>query len=186
MSELSAGWPVAQTLAEAIFVARESLDSLNAIDGTDKVAINRSVVSFHDIYRYATDPTAIPSAGLSRALATDARAREDLRCLLARVAPYRQTARAAASSGPVTTRLGLGFEISLRESRADRDQLYLIIKLANTTIPAPGTLFVIGNGEGCRKIPLPRPVDGVIQLLLDTASDLANALYNPKTDVFLQ
>ena len=52
-------------------------------------------------------------------------------------------------------RSGTGFEIILRESRADRDQLYLIIKLAGTVIPAPGTLFVIGDGEGCRKVPLP-------------------------------
>jgi hypothetical protein len=53
-------------------------------------------------------------------------------------------------------------------------------------VSAPCTLFVIGDGEGCRKVPLPKPVDGVIQLLLDTASDLAAALCNPKADVFLR
>ena len=182
MTENSASWQDADTLAEAIFIARESLDSLTARDH----ATTPPVVSFHDIYRYATDPGVRSSADLTRALSSDARAREDLRCLLARVAPYRPVTRAAASSGAVTTRSGTGFEITLRESRADRDQLYLIIKLASTTIPAPGTLFVIGDGEGCRKIPLPKPADGVIQLLLDTASDLAGALCNPKSDVFLR
>ena len=182
MTGNSTSWQDADTLAEAIFIARESLDSLTARDH----ATTPPVVSFHDIYRFATDPAAIPSADLTRALSSDARAREDLRCLLARVAPYRPVTRAAASSGAVTTRSGTGFEITLRESRADRDQLYLIIKLASTTIPAPGTLFVIGDGDGCRKVPLPRPIDGVIQLLLDTASDLAAALCNPKTDVFLR
>ena len=95
-------------------------------------------------------------------------------------------ASAAASSGAATTRSGTGFEITLRKSRADKDQLYLIIKLAGNAIPAPGTLFVIGEGEGCRRIPLPRPIDGVIQMLLDSTSDLAGALCNPKTDVFLR
>jgi hypothetical protein len=180
MTGNSASWQDTHTLAEAIFIARESLDSLTAPDR----ATTQPVVSFHDIYRYATDPAALPSADLTRALAIDARAREDLRCLLARIAPYRPVARAAASSGAVTTRSGTGFEITLRESRADRDQLYLIIKLASTAVPAPGTLFVIG--DGCRKVSLPRPMDGVIQLLLDTNSDLAGALCNPQTDVFLR
>ncbi len=182
MTENSASWQDADTLAEAIFIARESLNSLSARDH----ATTPPVVSFHDIYRYATDPGVRSSADLTRALSSDARAREDLRCLLARVAPYRPVTRAAASSGAVTTRSGTGFEITLRESRADRDQLYLIIKLASTTIPAPGTLFVLGDGEGCRKVPLPKPTDGVIQLLLDITSDLAGALCNPKTDVFLR
>ena len=182
MTENPASWQDADSLAEAIFIARESLLGLSARDQT----ATQPVVSFHDIYRYATDPAATPRADLNRAIASDARLREDLRCLLARVAPYRQATRAAASSGAVTRRSGAGFEITLRESRADRDQLYLIIKLASTALPAPGTLFVIGDGEGCRKVPLPRPIDGVIQLLLDTASDLAGALCNPKTDVFLR
>ncbi|MDA1323146.1 MAG: hypothetical protein O3C34_00230 [Proteobacteria bacterium] len=182
MSEIPASWQEAHSLSEAIFIARESLDGLTARDH----ATMKPVVSFHDIYRYATDPAVTPSTDLARALATDARAREDLRCLLARVAPYRPVSRAAASSGTVTTRSGSGFEISLRESRADPDQLYLIIKLANTAIPAPGTLFVIGDGDGCRKVPLPKPIGGVIQLLLDTGSDLVGALCNPKTDVFLR
>lgn len=182
MTGNSASWQDADSLAEAIFIAGESLHSL-----TDQnQAATPPVVSFHDIYRYAADPTAAPNADLVRALATNARTREDLRCLLARIAPYRPVARAAASSGAVTRRSGTGFEITLRESHADRDQLYLIIKLASSALPAPGTLFVIGDDEGCRKVPLPRPIDGVIQLILDTASDLAGALCNPKTDVFLR
>jgi len=182
MTGNSASWQDVDTLAEAIFIARDTLDTVTS---ACRVEIP-PVVSFHDIYRYATDPGAAPSASLIAALETDARAREDLRCLLARVAPYQPVARAAASSGPVTTRRGSGFEISLRESRADRDQLYLIIKLASSALPAPGTLFLIGDSDGCRKVPLPKPIDGVIQLLLDTASDLAGALCNPKTDVFLR
>lgn len=175
-------WQDADSLAGAIFVARDALDKLvTAAPGQ-----SRPVISFQDIYSYATDSSMTPDPEFTHALATDARAQEDLRCLLARVAPYRQVTRAAASSGAVTLRSGTGFEMTLRESRADRDQLYLIIKLANAGLPAPGTLFVIGEDEGCRKVSLPRPTDGVIQLLLSAASDLAGALCNPKTDVFLR
>ena len=157
MTENPVSWQDADSLAEAIFTARESLDGLAKSDQPD----SPPKVSFQEIYRYATDSSARASTDLIRVLTTDARAREDLRCLLARVAPYQQISRAAASSGAVTTRSGSGFEMSLRESRADRDQLYLIIKLASTAAPAPGTLFVIGDGDGCRKVPLPRPINGV-------------------------
>lgn len=182
MTGSDVSWQDADSLAAAIFVAGDALDRLATAAHTQQPA----ALSFHDIYRYATDPAGGSSAEVDQALATDARARADLRRLLGRIAPYRQAARAAASSGAVTLRSGTGFEIILRESRADRDQLYLIIKLANAGRPAPGTLFVIGEDEGCRKVALPRPTDGVIQLLLNTASDLANALCNPKTDVFLR
>ena len=182
MTVTPAGWRNTASLAEAIFVASESIRGLNARGR----AVPAPVVTFNDIYRYATDPAASPNNDLSHVFATDARAREDLRCLLARVTPYRPLTRAAASSGAVTTRSGSGYEITLRESRADRNQLYVIIKLAGNAVSAPCTLFVIGDGEGCRKVPLPKPIDGVIQLLLDTASDLAAALCNPKADVFLR
>jgi hypothetical protein len=143
-------------------------------------------VTFHDIYRYAVDPSALPGAALLLALATDARARDDLRFVLARHAPMRTPSRAAASTGAITTRDGVGFRMTLRESRADRGQIYLTIRLGAASAPPPATLFVISDRKGCRKVPLPAPVDGVIQLLLEVSSDLAAALCDPRTDVFLR
>ncbi len=94
--------------------------------------------------------------------------------------------RAAASSGAITTRDGTGFHMTLRQSRADRGQIYLIIRLGPTVIAPPSLLFVISDHDGCKRIKLPEPTDGVVQMLLDVNSDLATALRDPNTDVFLR
>jgi hypothetical protein len=108
-----------------------------------------------------------------------------MRILLERVAPLRPISRAAASSGSTTTRFGTGFQMTLRESQADREQLYVIIKLQDQTC-SPNTLFVINDTEGCDRIPLPEPTDGTVQLLLGSNSTLAVSLRDPKTDVFMR
>lgn len=175
-------WADSASFAEAVFVARDTLDKLS-----EKAVERRgSAVCFHDIYRFATDPQVTASAALTFELATNKRVRADLSRLLRHTAPLQQMTRAAASSGAITTRQGSGFEMTLRESRADRDQIYLIIRLREIPCPSPTTLFVINDGAGCNKVMLPAPVDGVIQMLLDVTSDLATSLCDPKTDVFLR
>lgn len=182
MTEQASVWADAASIAEARFIARDALESLSR-EATEPVA---AAVSFHEIYRYATDADALPGPALAWALATNDRVRDDLHRLLSRTAPLQQFSRAAASSGAITTRHGSGFEMTLRESRADRDQVYLIIRLGDFSHPAPTTLFVLDDGAGCRKVPLPTPSDGVIQMLLDVTSDLAESLCDPKSDVFLR
>lgn len=174
-------WRDAASFAEAVFMAHDALGSL-----APRPSVPATVVTFHDIYRYAVDPVARPRAALLLALAADGRVRDDLRRVLARTAPMRTQSRAAASTGAITTRDGVGFRMTLRESRADRGQIYLTIRLGSAAAPAPATLFVISDRKGCRKVALPAPVDGVIQLLLDVTSDLAGALCDPQTDVFLR
>lgn len=175
-------WADAASLSEAVFIARDGLNNLSR--QTQETA--DPAVSFHEIYQFATDPDATAGPVLSLALATSDRVRADLHRLLCRTAPMQPTARAAASSGAITTRQGSGFEMTLRESRADRGQIYLIIRLGEFSQPSPTTLFVINHGAACRKVPLPAPSDGVIQMLLDVTSDLAASLCDPKTDVFLR
>ena len=182
MPEYTPVWSDAASLGEAIFIAGDALDTLSR----QAEELVSATVSFHDIYRYATDPDAIASPALAWALATNDRVRDDLHRLLRRTAPLQQFSRAAASTGTITTRQGAGFEMILRESRADRDQIYLIIRLGDLSHPVPATLFVLEDGAGCRKVPLPMAADGVIQMLLDVTSDLALSLRDPKTDVFLR
>ena len=182
MTEQASLWADAASFAEALFIARDSLELLSR----NPVAHPETAVSFHEIYRYATDPDAQPGPALARALATNDRVRGDLQRLLRRTAPLQPLSRAAASSGAITTRQGSGFQMTLRESRADRDQVYLTIRLGDYSSPAPTTLFVLDDGAGCRKVPLPAATDGVIQILLHVTSDLATSLCNPKADVFLR
>jgi len=178
-------WADATGFAEAVFIARDTLETLS--QKTEETLETAGLaVSFDDIYQFATDPDATAGSALALALATNDRVRADLHRLLCRTAPMRPMTRAAASSGAITTRLGSGFEMILRESRADRGQIYLIIRLGQFSHPSPTTLFVINEGAACRKVPLPVPTDGVIQMLLDVTSDLAASLCDPKTDVFLR
>ena len=182
MTEEAPVWADTASCAEAFFIAGDALECLTR--ETDQPV--SEAVSFHEIYRYATDADATPGPALARALAHNDRVRADLHRLLCRTAPLQQFSRAAASSGAITTRQGSGFEMTLRESRADRDQVYLIIRLGDFSHPAPTTLFVLDDEAGFKKVPLPSPADGVIQMLLEVTSDLAASLCDPKTDVFLR
>jgi len=175
-------WAEAETAGEAIFVACDALTNLQA--RSDNAAAEPTVC-FNDLYRYATEPDAPVKAGLTRLISTNPKLRNDMRILLERVAPLRPISRAAASSGATTTRFGTGFQMTLRKSQADREQLYVIIKLQDQTC-SPNTLFVINDTEGCDRIPLPEPTDGTVQLLLGSNSTLAVSLRDPKTDVFMR
>jgi hypothetical protein len=175
-------WAEAETAGEAIFIARDALTNLQT---KPDPAISEPTVCFNDLYRYATNPDAPVKAGLTQVISTNPKLRNDMRILLEQVAPLRPISRAAASSGSTTTRSGTGFQMTLRESQADREQLYVIIKLQDQAC-APNTLFVINDSEGCNRIPLPEPTDGTVQLLLGSNSALAVSLRDPKTDVFMR
>jgi hypothetical protein len=175
-------WAEAETAGEAIFIA---FDALTKLQPKPDPAIADPTVCFNDLYRYATEPNALVKVGLPQIISTDPKLRNDMRILLERVAPLRPISRAAASSGSTTTRFGTGFQMILRESQADREQLYVIIKLQDQSC-APNTLFVINDSEGCNRIPLPEPTDGTLQLLLSSNSALAVSLRDPKTDVFMR
>ncbi|MBK19960.1 MAG: hypothetical protein CMM52_14100 [Rhodospirillaceae bacterium] len=182
MTEQKNYWDEAESSAEAIFIACDALASLHAPLPESEV---KPHFCFNDLYAYATDPDLPPKQGLVQTISTNPKLRNDMRLLLERVAPMRPISRAAASSGSTTTRFGTGFQMTLRESHADRDQLYVIITLHDQAC-VPNTLFVINDTEGCNRVPLPEPSDGTVQLLLGATSTLAVALRDPKTDVFMR
>lgn len=182
MTETMNYWAEADSAGEAVFIACDALATLRT-NGEANIA--EPMICFNDLYRYATDPEAPLKEGFSRVLSTNPKLRNDMRILLERVAPLQPISRAAAASGSTTTRFGTGFQMTLRESQADRDQLYVIIKLEDQSC-TPNTLFVINDSEGCDRVPLPKPTDGTVQLLLGSNSTLAMSLRDPKTDVFLR
>lgn len=183
MNEYLSGPQHGQLFAEAVFVA---LDTIGALAYRHDDAGPRNTVGFGDLYRYATDPARKMSRALGNALAASARLRRDLRHLLERTAPLHLSARAAASSATVTTRRAASFRITLRESHADRGQIYVIIQFDDAPMPPPKTLFVIDDERGCRKLALPAPSAGAIQLLLEAESDFIAALRDPRTEVFMR
>lgn len=183
MSEYLSGPYHGQPFAEAVFVALDGLASLAS--GAAETA-HRTRIGFGDIYRFATDPAREMSRELGDALAANGRLRRDLRRLLERTTPLHLSARAAASSATVTTRHGAEFRMTLRESHAEGGQIYVIIQFNSSVAPPPKTLFVIDDKRGCRKLPLPAPSAGAIQLLLEADSDLVAALRDPRTEVFMR
>ena len=170
-------------LAEAIFVALEAMETVcpKAERGPRLPG-----VGFDDLYRFATDPAMAMSRELRLALANDPRMRADLRRLVEQTSAGGGLFAAAASSGTVTTRHGTSFRMTLRESHADRSQVYVVIHLAGKTTAPPRALFVIKDNAACQKVPLPSPFNGTVQLLLEAGSDIVTALRDPATEVFVQ
>jgi len=183
MNKVQTGKEMGAPFAEAVFVALDTLASL-APDTEEESSGHR--IGFAEIYRFATEGAGGMSPELSEALAASPRLRADLRHLLRRTTPLHLSARAAASSATVTTRQGTEFRMTLRESHADRDQIYVTIQFGEAVISPPTTLFVIDDRRGCRKLPLPAASAGAVQLLLEADSDLVAALRDPRTEVFMR
>ncbi len=189
MRESQAGPAPGQPFAEAVFVALEGIDGLTA---SRDHSPGPAPIGFGEVYRYATEPDQAMSPALNQALQANGRLRSDLRHLLERTTQLHLSGRAAASSGTITTRQGTGFSMTLRESKAERGQIYVIIRFVDApnsiSVPPPKSLFVVDDVSGFRKLPLPAPSAGAVQLLLDADGDaeLVAALRDPRTEVFMR
>lgn len=140
-----------------------------------------------DLVRLADDPDAPLGPDARAALDTDARLRADWECLLRRGALAHLPRAAAASSGALARREDGGFRITLRPSRADPDQVYVLIELGPAKRDTqPRALFILGGDHKYLKHPLPPAVDGAVQVLAEAGSDLVTALRDPATQVFVR
>ena len=147
-------------------------------------------IAFSRLYAYASGARA-EDAEVAAALARDGGLRRDFQRLLARAAPYYMPQVAAASTGPVSERVGAGCRIRLEPSKAEAGQVYVIVELDDKEAQ-PGTMFVVdgdgeGDGEGwTQRQALPPARDGVIQILAAEGSELVRGLGNLKSEVYLR
>ncbi len=143
-------------------------------------------IAFSRLYAYATGARA-EDAEVAAALARDGGLRRDFQRLLARAAPYYMPQVAAASTGPVSERVGAGCRIRLEPSKAEAGQVYVIVELDDKEAQ-PGTMFVVDeDGEGrTQRQALPPARDGVIQILAAEGSELVRGLGNLKSEVYLR
>ncbi len=125
------------------------------------------------------------SEALERALAARPGLARDMERLLRKRARHHAPRLAAASSGLGSSRRGAGFTISLRPSRAEPAQVYVVIDVLDLTSGPPRTLFVSQPDDRLVKHALPDADGGTIQLLADAESDLVRALSHPESEVFL-
>jgi hypothetical protein len=138
-----------------------------------------------DLMGYISDPHHRRAARIEAALNVDAKLRGDFEHLMRRMAMVSIPRLAAASSGMVTTRTAEGCRITLRPSRADSSQVYVVIKLDDLAA-APQSLFVWGSHRSPLRHPLPPPQGGNLQVLMDEASELVSALRDVDAEVFLR
>jgi hypothetical protein len=170
-----------RALAAGLFVASRQVDALAGTRG-DRA---RTRPSLDRLYAYAVEPGR-EDAELERALMTDPGLGAAFQRILDRTAWHRLPRVAAASPGAITSRDGAGCRIRFQDSRAEPDQTYVIIEVAEAGAPAPSHMFVVDDGGQCRKFALPEARGGVIQFLVERDSALLAGLLDVKTEVFLK
>lgn len=166
-------------------LVRRALDAAAVADGLTAPRDGVAAGGFTELYAYATRPDRAPRAELLAALETDDELRRRFEALLRDIAFYRLPQVAAASGAAVSHRAVEGCRISLRESRAEASQVFVIIELDDRTAK-PGSLFVCGAGQAVRRVALPEPREGRVQLLLEAGSDIVQGLRDIDTEIFLR
>ena len=125
----------------------------------------------------------------SEALRDDPELRDDFALLLERCA-RQHLPRAAAAAGRegLHRREAGGFVLRLVASRADRDQVYLLIELpegSGAAAGAPERIVVKTPTGGFLKRELPTPEARTIRLLIAANDPLAQAIVEPANEVYL-
>ena len=166
-------------------LVRNTLDAVNIAKRLLEEDVQIAVVSFAEIYAFATQPNYKPSGALLSALDSDSRVRRDFEALLRNVSVYWMPQVAAASSGKVSTREIDGCRMTFHASKADKDQIFVVIEFMNTSA-RPSALFLCGQDKPMSKVELPEVRDGRIQLLLDADSDTMKGLRDIATEIFLR
>ena len=103
-------------------------------------------------------------------------------------------ARAAVAAGPrvaaaaterrVSERHGDGFRLRLVPARGAADQTWILVVL-DAPAPAPTRLTALPADGPPESVALEPPVDGTVQVLVETGSALVRSLADPTSDVFL-
>ncbi len=166
--------------AETAALRRRPPDA-TTVDPTRGKGENVGRLPFARLYGHATG-AADPAVG--RALADDAALLADYRRLLGNLATVHFPKVAAASSGALEHRQIAGARLTLRGSRADADQVYLIVQLDDTT-RAPTALIATLDAAGATRLDLPPFQGGRAQLLLDKSSAVVQAFQNINAEVHL-
>ena len=167
-------------VAEQLFDALVTEASLSGSDDRDGAA---GRLPFRRLYLYVTDARS-GDTELEAALSDNPLLRADLRRLTAKIASFQIPELAAAASGLVTQRVAPGCRIRFEPSRAEAAQTYVIISLDDLG-RHPRWLAVFVDDDRCRRLALPEPRDGLIQLLVESNSDVLAALRNPKSEIFI-
>jgi hypothetical protein len=171
--------------ARQLFDAISSLQSLSGDGDGGGAKGDRRKIALSRLHAYAASGDGGADPELERILDSEPAVRRDFRRLLGKTASVYMPRVAAASSGEISQRVGGNCRIRFEPSRAEPEQVYVIIEFTVGEGGLPATLFVCDDDDHCDKFPLPRGRDGVIQLLLERESELLAKLRDINTEIYL-
>jgi hypothetical protein len=143
------------------------------------------VVSMSRLYAYAEGRIAYPDSEIEAALAASPSLRVANARLLSAGATYEFDLARAASDGDLLPRVGEGCAIRYEDSRADRDHVYVVIKVDREGA-TPSQLVLFDREDNAHRFDLPAPRRGIIQLLVERSSEMLEHLKDPATRVLLK
>jgi len=168
--------PAFKEAAQRNFVDRDRARSLMDSQVEGAIAASR-------IYRYvmgASDDT------VAQAVRENMSVRRIYRQLLEKASSFHIPEALAASTEDYPERHGDGCLVRLQASRAQEDQLYLIIELKDQRRDLPQSLTLFGADDQMESLDLPKGRNGVVQTIIDRSSLIARLLSDPKTEIFLR
>lgn len=170
-----------QEVAKDVFCARDAWSELTGEQHETDV----TAIPFSRLYAFATNPDRSADPEISEALMRDAKLALHFHHLCEQNAVARLPRVAAAGNEPLLSRDGDGCRLRLEPSRAEPEQVYLIVEL-NDTAANPENLLLFEGGTWRGTYPLPKARDGIILLLEKHDSDLVTALRHPRSEVFFK
>ncbi|MBT3703145.1 MAG: hypothetical protein HOE62_04455 [Alphaproteobacteria bacterium] len=143
-------------------------------------------IAFSRLWRFASGEVT-HDADLLTALRHDSKLAADVNALLQKIS-WSHLPQAAAASTDEDLRLRETdlCAIRIESSRAEPDQVYVIIELKDAEANAPRTLITSAAGGTLERLELPAAQGGVIQVLLQHDDAVLIALRDHGTEVFLR
>lgn len=92
----------------------------------------------------------------------------------------------AASSEDYPERHADGCRVRLQASRAESQQLYLIVEMSDVRRDMPKAMELFGGDDSHARLDLPPARNGTIQTIIETTSSAARLLSDPKTEIILR
>ncbi len=162
---------------------KQKFSELSQADEILTSSESHNAVSPSQLFAYANGAK---NEYVEKALSEDLNLRCIHRDLVKRGAVYYVPEVRAASSDLIVSREGRGCRIRMEPSRAEPDQVYVIIELSGDEKTLPTMLVVCDVESNCSRFPLPKVRDGVVQIIADRDADLVRLLSNPKTEAFIR
>lgn len=173
--------------AEEIFSKQDTVHWLTTPSSDAVSAQERSTpITFATLFAYAQGQMDL-TFDLARALKTQPRLARDLNHLLqthATVGFHRQAAASSTDVSGARTWTTPHGRISLHPSKAQPEQVYLLIELTDQS-KALSRIVVMTPDGGVAEATLPEPVSGVIRLIANNTDDLVQMLDTVDCNVYL-